>query len=454
MNTIKDNRLTVKNNPAEGFAASGQPAVNTSGSGPLLAGIILILLLFVGGGGWLYFAELSGAVIAQGVVAVKGKPKTIQHLDGGIVAAIKVSNGDIVVKNDVLVRLDDTLLKANLGIYSNRLRSATARKARLVAERDGIDKIRWDDRLLKLFELVDNPQVRSGQTNLFKARRLTLSGQASQVEEKIAQLKNQIAGAKALKQSKSRQLGLLESELSGLRELKKKGLVSNAQVLNLERQLEDLTGQNAEHDSVIAGIHNSINEAKIQILQSEREFRQSVITELREVEQEINDVSQQLYATSEQLKRVEVRAPVSGIIHEMSAYTIGGVIAPGGPILQIIPQNEAMEIEANIEPQFIDELFPGQQTTVRFSAFNQRTTPELNGTIKTISPNSVVNEQTGISFYRVTIDLTEQELAQLNGQKIVSGMPVEAFIKTHERTALSYLVKPLLDQMKHALREE
>jgi len=186
----------------------------------------------------------------------------------------------------------------------------------------------------------------------------------------------------------------------------------------------------------------------------EREARQSVLTELREVEQEVNDMTQQLHATVEQLKRIEIKAPVNGIIHELSVFTIGGVIGPGAPILQIIPQDEQFVIEANVEPQFIDELYPKQPTTVRFSAFNQRSTPELNGTIEGISANVVVDEQSGVPFYKVKVGVSQTELARLNGQQLIPGMPVETFIKTRDRTALNYLIKPLLDQFNRALREE
>ncbi|MFK5980621.1 MAG: HlyD family type I secretion periplasmic adaptor subunit [Rhizobiaceae bacterium] len=427
---------------------------NTRTSNLLMAGTIGALLLFGGLGGWLYFANVAGAVIGQGVVVVQGKPKTLQHLDGGIVTQINVTNGDFVEMGTLLVKLDDTLLRSNLEIYNNRLRETTARQARLLAERDGEVTILWSDKILNLLGVSVDEQIRAGQKKLFDVRKTTRTGQKELLEKKIAQFLSQKIGVNALKKSKDSQIALLEEELGGVRILKEKGLAPTTKLLALERQKEDLVGRNAEHDAELARINNSISETEIQILQVEREFQQSVLTELREIDQEVNDVSQQLHATSEKLKRVEIKAPVAGIIHELAVATIGGVVSPGSAILQVIPQDDKFEIEVNIEPQFIDELTAGQHTVLRFTTFNQRTTPEIDGAVKNISPNSVINPQTGIPFYKVMVEVAPLELTKLNGQKLVPGMPVEAFIQTKQRSPLSYLAKPLLDQMRHVGREE
>lgn len=443
----------VKPDPAN-IGDNLEMPVKTSGRFIILGGLSLFLFVFVFGGAWAYFANLSGAVIAQGQVAVLGKPKTIQHLDGGIVSEINIDNGDSVSKGEILVRLDDILLKANLNIYQSRLFEGAARLARLVAERDARSDITWSDEVLKLFDLEIGPAVKQGQQKLFEARQATRQGQVSQLREKIKQFQNQISGIKALKVSRKAQLGFLDEELKGIRSLNEKGLAPKSQLMALERQREEIIGQMAEQDAELARIQNSIAETEIQILQIGREFMQTVLTELRQIEQEVNDMTQQLYATVEKLKRIEIRAPVSGIVHELAVFTIGGVIGPGAAVLQIIPQNEGFEIEANVEPQFVDELYPEQPATLRFSAFNQRTTPELNGSVKSISPNVVINEQTGMSFYKIRLAVSKIELARLKGQTLIPGMPVEAFIKTRERTALNYLLKPLLDQINRAFKEE
>jgi len=428
--------------------------VNINSKTPMLFGLFMFLALFVGGGYWLYAVNLSGAVIATGTVAVQGKPKTIQHLDGGIVAEINIADGIKVKKNDVLIKLDETLLNANLQIYKSRLREATARRARLITERDGETEITWDDSILELLDIEDDKAIKEGHQKLFEARRTSMNGQVEQLRQQGEQFKNQIKGVNALKASKERQQIMLTEELANISNLKDQGLVTNNQVMGLERQKEELSGQLGEHDAELARIENSINESEIQILQIERELRQSVLTELREVEQEVNDMTQQLQSTVEQLKRVEIKAPVDGVIHELSVFTIGGVIGPGAPIMQIIPQDDNFVVEANVEPQFIDELYPGQEAAVRFSAFNQNSTPELFGEVAGISANVVVDEQTGAAFYKVRVGVSDEELARLNGLQLIPGMPVEAFIKTRERTALNYLVKPLLDQVNRAFREE
>lgn len=420
-----------------------------------LTGSLLFLLLFGGLGGWMYFASISGAVIGSGLVAVHGKPKVLQHLDGGIITEINVADGDFVTQNALLVKLDDTLLRANVEIYSNRLRESTARRARLIAERDGETSIvKWSDGILTLLNVEIDEAIKIGQQKLFDVRKTTRMGQISQLKKKISQYDNQKFGAKALKNSKKVQINLLEEELRGVRILKSKGLAPTTKLLALERQKEELVGLSAQHDGELSRISNLIGETEIQILQIEREFQQRVLTELREIDQEVNSITQQLHSTAEKLHRVEVRSPVSGIVHELSVSTIGGVVLPGKPILQVIPQNEDYEIVANFEPQFIDELSPGQKVILRFTTFNQRTTPEIDGQVKHISPDSVVNPKTGVPFYKVTIEIPPIQLARLEGNKLIPGMPVETFVQTDERSPLNYLLKPLLDQIRHVGREQ
>ena len=432
----------------------GSTLVKTDSRFWILIGLCAFLALFAGGGTWLYAANIAGAVIAPGTVAIQGKPKTIQHLDGGIVSQIKVADGDRVEAGDVLVQLDPTLLNVNLQIYRNRVREVVAQRSRLIAERDGLQKITWDESLLVLLGLQQNEAIRLGHQRLFDARRTAREGQIEQLNERISQFESQIDGVNALKASKGRQIELISDELSSVTVLKEKGLATNAQVIGLEREKENLTGQIGEHDADLARISNSINESKIQILQIERDARQSVLAELREVELELNEVSQQLHATVERLKRVDIKAPAGGIIHEMSVFTIGGVVGPGETILQIIPQKEQLVVETRVEPQFIDEVFQGQAAAMRFSAFNQRTTPELNGVVDGISANIVVDELTGAPFYKVTLVVPQGEMERLNGLELIPGMPVESFIKTRDRSALNYLIKPLLDQASRAFRED
>ena len=435
-------------------AEDGIKPLKTSSTGLRRLGIFAFLFLFVGVGGWLYAASIEGAVIASGSVSVLGKPKTIQHLDGGIVAQINVENGDFVNAGDVLVKLDDRLLKSNLDIYKNRLREAVSRRDRLKTEESGASSIQWDEKPFEDLGIKSGESYRSGQDKILNARASTRRGQVMQLMEKVDQFNNQIDGLMALKKSKTTQADILRQELVGLKSLQKDGYASNNRVLSIERQIEDLIGQMAEHDSEIARVKNSISETKIQISQVTREFDESVLTELREVELNIKDMEQQILATQQQLERVEIKAPKAGIVHELGIFTIGGVIGPGGAVMQIVPQDQKMEFEVNLEPQFIDEIYIGQDARVMFSAFNARTTPELNGKISRVSPNTIVNQDTGMSFYLVNVTVSPEELKRLKQQELVPGMPVEVFVTTQGRSPLNYLIKPLTDNIRRSLREE
>ena len=435
---------------------NGRRPVRTGYRMVMVTGLAAALLLFGGGFGWMAVAQLSGAVVANGTVIVRGKPKSIQHLDGGIIEEIAVDNGDLVKAGDVLVRLDETLLRANLEIYRNRLREAAAQRARLEAERDGLDEIVFDDALYRTYGLGDpaNDVHRRGQSKLFAARRVTRTGEIEQQREKINQYGNQIAGVKGQIAAKREQLALIEEELAGLRTLEAQGHTSKTRVMAQARARAALIGQLSEHTADLARIDNSIRETEISILQIERGFREEVLSDLREASSKVDDLVQQIVATSKQIERVDIRAPIDGIVHELNVHTIGGVVPPGGTLMQIIPVSEGLEVEVSVQPRFIDQLHPGQKATIRFPAFNQRTTPEIFGQVAVISPSSVVDEKTGATFYRVEITISETQLARLGSLQLVPGMPVEAFVETRPRTVLSYIFKPLADQFNRALREE
>ncbi len=420
----------------------------------ILAGLLGMLALFGGLGGWMAFVDISGAIVANGAVAVHGRPKVIQHLDGGIVAEISVTDGDLVKRGDLLVQLDETMLKANEAIHVRRLEEALAERSRLEAERDGKQEIAWPQDFAKSLGVSPSAEIKASQSRLLLVRRESRHGQRARLEEKIAQYDNQIIGVKGLQSAKQQQIALIDRELTGLRQLHEQGNTTLNRLLALERQRAELSGQLAEHGSELSRIQNAISEARINILQLEREFLETVLAELRKRDQEINEVVQQLTATRAQLSRVEVRAPVSGRVHQMSIFTIGGVVSPGATILQLVPQNEAIEVEVQVATQFIDEVYVGQPARIRFTAFNQHSTPELVATIATISPSSVVDEKSGGAYYRIWVNLAEGELSRLGNLRLLPGMPAEVFIKTRDRTALNYLVKPLTDQISRAFREE
>ena len=430
------------------------PTLKTASKGLVSSGLIAFAVLFLGCGLWMFFASIQGAVIASGTVSVLGKPKTIQHLDGGLVAEILVENGEVVDAGDVLVRLDDAMLKANIDIYKNRFREAVALRDRLSAEQQGLSVIDWDDEIFEVNGILPSAEVRDGQNRIFQARRATKTGQVSQLNERILQLENQIEGLDALSNSKLSQISILNKEFEAISSLAEDGYASESRVLALQREIEEIKGQQFEHQAETSQVRNTISEVRVQIAQINREFDQAAITELREAELAIKDMEQQILATQVQLDRVDILAPIPGVIHEQSIFTIGGVIAPGAAILQIIPVDQAMEFEVNVQPQNIDQIFVGQDVSVLFSAFNARITPQLNGTVKSVSLNTSVNEESGFAFYPVRVEVSTEELQRLGKQELISGMPIEAFFTTESRSPLNYLTKPLTDNINRAGREE
>lgn len=434
--------------------AAPQPKLKTGTIGPLIWGLLIFIVLFVGIGAWLVLAQLSGAVIASGTVSVLGKPKTLQHLDGGIVTEIAIQNGDVVTEGDLLIRLDDTVLLSNLEIYESRLQEALAKRDRLRSEQLSRTTILYDDGELGSLNLEPSLSVREGQQTLFEARRSRVLGEIAQLDKKVEQYRDQTFGLTSSEIAKRDQMALLRVERDNLSELAEQGYAAKNRVLALDRQVSELTAQISGDTAELARIDNLVTETRIQMEQVRREFSESVVAELRDVEGQVNDLIQQIVATRDQLDRVDIVSPVSGVIHELSIFTIGGVITPGAPILQVVPASEEMEFEINVEPFFIDQVYLDQPAAVVFSAFNARTTPQLDGYVIGISPDSVVNQEEGTAYYRVKVSVPDEELALLGDLQLVPGMPVEVFLTTQQRSPLDYLIRPLTDNMKRAMREE
>lgn len=420
------------------------------------AGVIASLVslsLVAGTAAWAILTEISSAVVATGAVTIEGKPKSIQHLDGGIVQAILVSDGDLVEAGQVLMRLDPNLLAANLNIYLNRLSELVTREARLQAELDGSATIRFPP-AEGLLSGRDLGSLQAGETSIFEARADIQAGRKAQLEERIRQYGNQIDGLTALIAAKREQVGYIETEIGRLITLQEKGLVRENQILTLQGTRADLLGQIAEHISETARVQNSIRDTELEILQIARQFREEVLTLLRDTKVQTDELIQQIVTTQTQLDRIEIRAPVRGLVHEMQIVTLGGVVAPGAVIGQIIPIDGPMTFELQIAPTDIDSLYAGQDVRLRFPAFNQRTTPEIAGTLTGLSPSTIKDEVTGMSFYRARAQVAQAELEKLGGVELLPGMPVEAFIGRSDRSVASYLFQPVSEHMVRAFREE
>ena len=427
--------------------------VNVDIKQPLRSAFLMFIILAGGLLSWMLTVPLSAAVIASGYVVVRGKPQLVQHLDGGIVKAIEVRNGDEVRKGDVLVRLDEATLKANLDIYLNRLREALTKRARLEAERDDLERIAFDLDAFQSFDLGDVTVHMQRQESIFRARKASRAGEVEKLREKIGQFENQTDGLEGLIGAKTEQLNTIKLELDSLNELLEKGIATKTRVYNQERMKSDLIGQIVEHIAELARISNAIRETEVSIIQIDRAFKEKVLSELSETATQAEDLTQQISATRKQLERVEIRAPASGIVHELSVNTVGGTVSPNGTLMQIIASDEGVDVEVSIDPNTIDQVALGQGAALRFPAFNQSTTPEIMSAVERISPSSVIDERTGLSFYRVILSVAPEELGRLQGVRLIPGMPVEAYVRTGERTMASFLMKPLIDHLNRAMRE-
>ncbi|WP_371398063.1 HlyD family type I secretion periplasmic adaptor subunit [Fretibacter rubidus] len=419
----------------------------------LRIGYIAIAMLAVAVVVWT-FMPIQGAVIASGSVVVETKPKVIQHLDGGIIAQIPVKDGDLVKQGDVLMRLDPTVIEANQDLVSARYSEAQARVARLEAERDNRRSIAFPDNLLTR---ADDPIVAEaidGQTKLFNARRRGALGLVQQLQQRIAQSQDQIDGLNGLIASKAEQSKLIANELVDLREGVTRGVVPRMRVTSMEREQARIQGDTASHYSEIARIRNSITELETQILQLRKDRLEEVLSELRQAQTEKSDLREQLVTATDQAERIDVLSPVDGAVHNLSMTTIGGVVAPGMEIMQIIPLGDKLIVEAQVQVADIDQIYPGQIGNVRLSAFNARRTPELKGTVLQASPDRLIDPVTGAPYFAVRIEIPQAELDRLGGLNLVPGMPAEIFLQTEKRSVMDYILRPAIDAMSHGLREE
>jgi HlyD family secretion protein len=414
------------------------------------AAVLLVVVL----GGWASTTEFSGAVIAPGQLVVGSNVKKVQHPTGGVVGELRVREGQRVAADEILVRLDDTQTRANLAIVVKALTELGARQAREEAERDDADKITFPADLLARMHESDVEKAVTGEQRQFETRRKSRDGQKSQLRERIAQLREEVGGYEAQIQSKVKQLEWITKELIGVNELWQKNLIPYTRVTSLEREKERLEGERGQLIASIAQTKGKATETELQILQIDQDMRTEVGKDLADIRAKTSELVEKKIAAEDQLKRVDMRAPISGLVHQLTVYTVGGVIAAGEVIMLIVPQSDTLEVEARIQPQDIDQLRIGQAAVLRFVAFNQRTTPELTGELSRISADVSEDTKSGARYYTVRIAVPESEAARLEGLRLVPGMPVESFIQTSPRTVMTYLVRPLHDQLARAFREK
>ncbi|WP_109465527.1 HlyD family type I secretion periplasmic adaptor subunit [Albibacillus kandeliae] len=421
----------------------------------LLIGFISLLVLVGGFGTWAAMTTIAGAVIAPGRLEVERNRQVVQHPDGGVVEEILVEEGDSVEEGEILIRLDPTQLKSELIIVEGQLFELMARNGRLQAEQNGEDNITFDPELLKI--AADRPEVAElveGQQNLFQARRESIEREREQLEKRQSQITNQIEGIEAQQTSLNRQLELIEVELTNQQSLLDRGLAQAGTVLNLQRTTADLEGSLGELAAGKAEAEGRITEIDIQIMNLETTEREEAITRLRDLQYRELELAEQRRSLQERLARLDIKAPVSGIVYGLQVHTPRSVIRAADPVLYLVPQDRPLIIAARIEPIHIDKVTVGQEVMLHFSAFDQRKMPEIFGTVTKLSADAFEDTNSRVSFYRAEIALNEGEQAKLpEGSVLIPGMPVESFIRTNDRTPLAYLIEPFVAFFAKAFRE-
>jgi HlyD family secretion protein len=418
----------------------------------VVAGLTLGVLLFAGAGGWAATTRLNGAIIASGVVMVEQNLKAIQHRDGGIVSEIAVKEGDFVNKGQILLRLDDAQTRAELSIVRTQLVELMARQARLMAERDSLDKIDFSPELsVKRDEF---PRIFFGENRLFEGDHQNRKSQKQQLELGISQLDEEIRGLSSQRDSKADEIALVKAEHDKIKGLTDRRLIDTSRKYVIDREMAKLVGERGEIQANIARARARMSEIQLQIIAIDETARTEAQRELGIVEPKLSELLERRVAIEDRLARTDIRAPLAGTVNELSIHTIGGVITPAEKLVTLVPVDAALKIQAKLSPTDIDQIFVGQPAKLRFSAFNQRATPELHGKVAYVSAATSSDPSTGQVFYLSDIVVPSDELAKLGSNKLVPGMPVEVFVSTEERTAMSFLSKPLADQFNRAFREE
>jgi len=425
--------------------------IKTSDSSIKFIGFMIILVVFVILGGWSATAPIDSAALAAGTVKVENNRKTVQHLEGGIVKAINVQDGDKVKAGDVLLILDQTQSLAELSILQSQLAISQATQARLMAERDQAETVKFP------FVQHDDPrisQVIISENELFKARRASLQGETALLEKKIAQYETRIVGLESSNANKELLLRSYRSEIRDNRALLADGFVNKQRLVDVQRNKDRTDGEVEDNKSNIAGLREQIEETRLQILQVNRDFHRDVASKLSETQSTIFDLEERISTIADKVKRTDVIAPSNGMILGLKIHTIGGVLAPGTPILDIVPEDKALIIEAELSPADIDQISIGMAADIRFSSFKSGSTPVIDGRVITLSADSLINENTGLSYYLARLEITPVGFEKLGDLQLLPGMPAEVLINTGSRTVLEYLLQPATDAIARSMIEE
>jgi HlyD family secretion protein len=418
-----------------------------------IAGVSMIGLFGGTIGLWAGTATLSGAVMAGGQFVVDTSIKKVQHGTGGIVGELKVHEGQRVGEGELLVRLDETVTRANLQVVSKQLDEFLARQARLEAERDGADKVVTPPEFADRLQEPAIAKIMSSERTLFEARRAARDAQKDQLRKRISQSQDEIRGLRAQQDSKAREAVFISEELKGVRELYEKNLVQLPRLNALERDGASIEGQRGQLIASVAQAEGRIAETSFQMIQVDEQMRAEAMQELREMQGRIAEYTERRIAALDQLKRTDIRSPSTGFVHQLNVHTVGGVISPAEPVMFIVPENDLLGLEARVQPADIDQVAVGQKATVRVHASHARSIPELHGTVSRISADVSRDQQTGATFYTIRVALPEDEIKRLGHLRLIAGMQAEVFVQVNERTPFEYLIKPLEEQVARAFRE-
>ena len=430
-----------------------RPEFKRSARKAILAGVCVAALTFGGLGTWAASADLASAVLAPGTFVVEGDRKLVQHLEGGVVSQLFVKDGDSVEAGQLLLSLDATQVRASLGVLRANLDAALAERARLVAEREEKAAVVFPDALIERGEDPGVQETVTGQNRLFEARLAAFEGRVEVLRQRIAQLKEEITGIEAQQRSKTRQVALIGEELAGLQELFAKGLTEKPRILALQRDQARLEGERGEHLAAIARAKKAIGETELEILQSTLQRQEEISTSLREVQTRILDLSERIAAARDRVDKIELRAPTAGVVVSLAITTEGAVLQPGETVLEIVPHDTRLVIEAKLRPDDIDSVAVGQTARLRLTALVQRTTPTLTGRVIYVSADRLEEQRSGEPYFLALVALDPDQIARLEGQPVLPGMPAEVMVETGARTALDYLVQPISDTLAKAWRE-
>jgi len=419
----------------------------------LTVGFATLIVLVGGIAGWAATAQISGAAISSGTLVVASTVKPVKHPTGGVVADVRVRNGERVRAGQVLVTLDDTVVRANLDMIEKQVDVLRIEAARLSAERDEARRITIPDGLACANSPAHVCAAIDAEARLFQSRRVAFDSLIDQSRERIAQLEDEADGISGQIAAKDREIALIADELAGLKPLEDKRLVTTNRMAALRREAARLDGERAQLSASLARVRGMATETDISILQRQEDRRTETVSALRDVQARLTELDDRAIAARDQLTRTSITSPQDGIVHKLAVHAPGAVISPRETILMIVPHHDDLVVEARVLPADIDRVGPGATAFVRFATFNQHTTPTVNATVQHISADLAGPDNDGAAFYLVRLSLSSEEVGRLGDIELRPGMPADVQIRTEARTALSFLVKPFADQVTRAFRE-